>query len=323
MANAWRDSEAYILVGIEEVSGAPAKLVGVSDHLDDADLQQFVNSKTNRPIQFAYSEVDVDGFTIGVIRIPLQQRPFFLKKQFGPLQPSVVCIRRGSSTDTATPDEIHQMGESSAVSRSAPSLDLQFGDRSRRILLGPTISISRVALDPIDDNQLPIVAANPYLPGRANENYYYEMRDYVRVTRASAAVSFVVRNSSESVALDVRVEFRVSRSDDLLMLHKLPQKPLLQHDLLANISLSPHLAPKRDMTVKKVADDWHIDIYFGKIQPGADAWPRDELFVGTFADMAIVLDGTLFGDNFKPIPVRLEVVSKPTRRAMTLTDLRD
>ena len=51
-ANAFRRSDAYILVGVEEQRGARSEVVGVSTHLDDANLQQFVNSKTQAPVTF-------------------------------------------------------------------------------------------------------------------------------------------------------------------------------------------------------------------------------------------------------------------------------
>ena len=47
-ANAWRRSDAYILIGVEDIKPGRSRPVGLSKHLDDADLQQFVNAKTNR-----------------------------------------------------------------------------------------------------------------------------------------------------------------------------------------------------------------------------------------------------------------------------------
>src|SRR5260221_682459 len=46
MANAWRRIDAYILLGVNEMKGARSTVRGVTSHLADADLQQFVNSKT-------------------------------------------------------------------------------------------------------------------------------------------------------------------------------------------------------------------------------------------------------------------------------------
>ena len=49
-ANAWRRSDAFILIGVQEVKGDRSNVVEISDLLDDAAVQQFVNSKTNRPV---------------------------------------------------------------------------------------------------------------------------------------------------------------------------------------------------------------------------------------------------------------------------------
>jgi predicted HTH transcriptional regulator len=109
-ANAWRRTDAYILIGVEEVRGGRSKVVGCSSHFDDARIQQFVNSKTNRPLTFSYEVFPFEGNQLGVFHLPLQDRPIFLNKDFGKLTRSTVYIRRGSSTDCADPDEIAKMG---------------------------------------------------------------------------------------------------------------------------------------------------------------------------------------------------------------------
>ena len=51
-------------IGIKEIKGKPAQMVGIgSAHLDDASIQ-FVNSKLNRPLEFRYSEFAVAELTI-------------------------------------------------------------------------------------------------------------------------------------------------------------------------------------------------------------------------------------------------------------------
>jgi predicted HTH transcriptional regulator len=119
-ANAWRRTDAYILIGVEDVKGGRSKPVGVVAHHDDAKLQQFVNSKTNRPIAFAYEAATIDSVQVGIIRIELQERPFFLKKDYGKLKAGAVYLRRGSSTDMADPAEVHRMGAAAARDAEAP-----------------------------------------------------------------------------------------------------------------------------------------------------------------------------------------------------------
>ena len=80
-ANAWRRTDAYILIGVDEVpGGGKSTVVGISSHIDDANLQQFVSSKTQKPLTFSYQALLIEGKDVGVITIPIQERPFSLKK---------------------------------------------------------------------------------------------------------------------------------------------------------------------------------------------------------------------------------------------------
>jgi hypothetical protein len=109
-ANAFRRDDAYILLGVQDQPGGRATIIGVANHLDDASLQQLVNTKTNRPVEFSYHALTIDEKQIGIIRIPRQTRPTYLKKDFGKLHANIVYLRHGSSTSPATPDEIARMG---------------------------------------------------------------------------------------------------------------------------------------------------------------------------------------------------------------------
>jgi hypothetical protein len=109
-ANGWRHAEAYVLVGVEEVAGGRSTVVGISHHIPENDLQQFVNPKTNRPITFAYRAYPYEGKQVGIIVIPQQDRPLYLNKDYGKLKKHVVCYRQGTTTTIATPDDIARMG---------------------------------------------------------------------------------------------------------------------------------------------------------------------------------------------------------------------
>jgi hypothetical protein len=117
-AHAWRSSPASILIGVDEVKGGRSKPVGVKTQLADANLQQFVNSKTNRKIDFRYECATIDGVEVGIICIPVQSRPsFIIGKGYGGLPARTVFIRRGSSTDIADPGEIARRGEARATKK--------------------------------------------------------------------------------------------------------------------------------------------------------------------------------------------------------------
>ena len=111
MANAWKESDGYIVIGVEEEHGRAKRVCGATASLEDASLQQFVKSRTNRPVSFLVEVLPYNGVNITVITINKEQRrPIFLPKGFGQLKANVVYIRRGSSTAEAAPDEIADMG---------------------------------------------------------------------------------------------------------------------------------------------------------------------------------------------------------------------
>jgi hypothetical protein len=136
-ANASRRSDAYILIGVEELANKKGHPVGVSHHLDDAAVQQFVSFKTNRPVRFSYQAVPYKGLWLGVIHIPLQPpRPFFLLKDYAQLKTNAVYIRRNTSTDLADPDEIAAMALEDAGGQGELQRAAEQSERRGRLLEG-------------------------------------------------------------------------------------------------------------------------------------------------------------------------------------------
>ena len=146
-ANSWRRTTAYILIGVEEIKGGRSKVVGVENHLDDASLHQFVNDKTQRPVEFSYQVFPTEGTTIGVIEISSQERPTYLKKRFGELREHKVFIRDGSSTRVAKPEEIAKMGAEQVIG-GTPGFALQWADLNDRDFLPSPQTIRSIVLEP-------------------------------------------------------------------------------------------------------------------------------------------------------------------------------
>jgi len=113
-ANAWREEKGYILIGISENNGQ-GEIVGIQsdDIIDDANIQQFINSKTNKHIPFSCYSVIFEKGLVQVIEIDecASERPFYATKDFGNVKKGAVKIRRGTSTSDALPDEIVKMAE--------------------------------------------------------------------------------------------------------------------------------------------------------------------------------------------------------------------
>lgn len=174
-ANSWRRADAYILIGIQEVKGGKSNVIGITQHLEEASLQQFVNSKTNRPVSFSYEAFTFEEKQIGIIRIPIQERPIFLKRDFGKLPKDIVYIRRGSSTDIANPDEIAKMGVAIFETKQAPILDLQFAERNTKAVLGNHLNLTPEFLLTPDKSDIPeITSGYRSLLERINSDYYRE-----------------------------------------------------------------------------------------------------------------------------------------------------
>jgi len=331
MANAWRDSDAYILIGVSEVPGRIAEVVGVREHLDDAGLQQFVKAKTNRPIQFSYREFEIEGRFVGAIHVPLQRRPFFLKKDYGLLRANEVYLRRGSSTDVADADEVLAMGVSLAESQR-PSIDVQFADLQERRPLGRVFESSRAGLLPMAETDLPTVrtrsssgAYSAFATSRPNPKYWKELNECVSTTSFCEPLSFCAKNLSRTVAMDVCAKLTMRVAPSVFLLEDLPELPRRSFPsplLHGHEMLIPNSRINPDVRFEKRAGMWHIEIDFGKIQPGDTAWTGDRLLVAALESCDLTLSGKLFGDNCDPMDIEFELRFRPNVRQMSRDDLK-
>lgn len=179
IANAWRRSEAYILIGVEDVRGGRSNVYGIAaaDHLADHSLQQFVNSLTNPPVRFGYEAFGFEGKQVGIIRIEEQPRQFYLKRDYGKLKKHEVYVRRGSSTDPTKPatlDEVAQMGHGSEVvlvDRKGLDLEIDYNRRLTALLgaafnkyiqeYGPGTNVSKPS--PVPPQRFRLQAIQAYL----------------------------------------------------------------------------------------------------------------------------------------------------------------
>ena len=131
-ANSNRQQTAYILIGVEELPDKTGRIVGIPKDrfLDDAHVQQFVNSKINRSLSFrVYPIAASAGKFVQVIEIDTrrEERPFYSRKDIGVVQRGKVYIRVGSSTNEATPEQIKEMGLQEAEGKARPVVELPRG----------------------------------------------------------------------------------------------------------------------------------------------------------------------------------------------------
>ncbi|MCP5246649.1 MAG: ATP-binding protein [Burkholderiales bacterium] len=334
-ANTWRQVHAFILIGVKEIKGGRSIPIGIDTDLDDASLQQFVNSKTNRAINFSYFALMIDEVKIGVIRIPVQERPFFINKDYGCLKKNTVYIRRGSSTAEMLPDEIYDMGRSSIRDvQLLPDLKIYFADLQSRRFLGTELVFNLTLLDIPSKSEIPdfddddkyenlanAFLRNSYVPrihdNRANRDYYRELIKYYYRIKNSKRLYFALRNDSNKSINDVRVQMKVNKNSNFFYFleeSQLPSCPTKYKPyLLSPPSFADHLSKQQIRSfieIHDLGDTYQIDIAFDKIQPKQDAFCKDVIFLCATQTVSFELDVSIYGDDIpSPVTKKLSVWS--------------
>jgi len=339
-ANAWRRTEGYILIGVEEVRGGRSNVIGIpeSDHLDDHALQQFVNNLTNQPVRFRYEALGFEGKQVGVITIEEQTRPFYLKRDYGKLRKDEVYVRRGSSTDpqkAASIEEIAQM----RIGWGHPSAELTvaLAPADRDVSLGATTSWdAEFCQMPNNLPELPAPAhpllgniealANP--TSRWNEKYYRDLALYEFCRRAFRPIRIVVANIGQVAAKNVRVQLLIPTNIGTMPRYpsQIPEKPKQRVSLLDN-SVLKGIRPivRRDpgeVTINKDKELFRIEIDCRDLQPGRQIW-SDIFYISKRTSGELALSGLVYADNLpqpKQIALTISVTVKDT--TMTFEELR-
>ncbi|MCM8620316.1 MAG: ATP-binding protein [Candidatus Accumulibacter sp.] len=105
IANASVLSYGFIFYGVDP--RRPDPLVGITRPYDDARLQQLVQGKLEPIPSFLYYEVSAGPKTVGVIQVaPSKKRPYIIRVDIGRIRKGQIVIRRGSSTDGVTLDDL-------------------------------------------------------------------------------------------------------------------------------------------------------------------------------------------------------------------------
>lgn len=329
-ANAWRRSDAFILIGVEEVKGGRHRVVGVEHHLEDASLQQLVNSKTQRPIDFSYVAINHQDNQIGIIHIPVQQRPFYLKKSFGGLQPNVVYLRRGSSTAIADPDEIFRMGHvDGGVGPAEPSLALQFTDPFTQTMVGTSVQLDlEILAVPSELRTRPIPPSSLFRPEvistaiGGNPRYHEEAIEFLEETSLLKPLGLCLANLSGIPARDVNVEIMGPENEPILLVDasKYPRKP--SRSLIDPGRFSTIAVPNQMIAVRRHGAQRRVVAEFGKILPKETVWSDSVFYVGAIKSCQLAFKAHIYAENLSsPLIIPMDVAIRTVTRPMTQTDL--
>lgn len=301
-ANAYRDGPAYILIGFKEDLPRQAKVVGLSaaGAIDDSRLQQFVNEKLNKKLEFRYEEGMFKGSHVAVISIPKQQRPFYLKKDFGKLHKNEVYVRRGSSTGIAEPDEIVTMG---VLVREKANVALKFMNELNEPL---PHEFDRVFLNfptnlPNMVRQQNMFSINT-LPD--NRDYYREFATFLAARDRLILSRVVLTNRSDFPLGDVHIEISIScppgESADLYRADDVPDEPSKTY--FPRLGL--HEAHRR-MTIDDHGVVPVVHIGLGTVRPGQTVRAEEALAVVPSAPGAYSIQARIFANEI-PAPMLVE-----------------
>ena len=327
-ANSWRRSDAYILIGVEEVRGGRSIVRGISKQLLNRNLQQFVHSKTNKALSFSYEELQVEGHLVASITIPLQDRPFYLRSDYGRLRSNAVYVRRGDSTGEAPPDEIMKMGQV-PLAADNPALNLEFADLENRQRSGKEIVLKAIKFElprSIPDygeatNHPGLLAMPVSIATTQNHAYLREVAEYLADYGMFQRVGFALENSSTAAAISVVL--RIQFHSELLIIRDeddMPEKPA--RNPLTRVFL-PARGPQTGVRVSQRGDFYDVRIEFGTIQPGITEFSGAPIFIGVSESFDVTVDAILSGDNIKiPISHQIRFTSELEERKLTLAELR-
>lgn len=332
MANASRGVAGYILIGVEEIRGGRSKIVGVQDHLDDADLHQLINSKTQRPVEFSYYPFSYKGSDIGVIEIPVQDRFLYLTQDYGKLRENVVYIRDGSSTRTATPDEVIEMS-----APKPPMLDLDWADFANAGGVRSPYTVHSLILEPLLDEDTFQPAPPPTqnwhginLPAlstsRPNPEYSKELILYTFYKALFKPLGLSVHNKSGVTGKRIRFEGSIAKRDGFTVVDHLPEFPRKEIDNfpVTDITSLVNSKDSKEPTME-LSDDakcWNIHVEFGDIRPAEQILTYDALWFGSGDSQDVRLEGRLLGDNLsEPIKCKLDLRFEIECRPMSISDV--
>ena len=310
-SNAWRRSEAYILIGVEEVVGGQSEVVGIekSQHLDDHSLQQFVNAKSNTPINFHYSAFNYEGKQVGIFKIEEQNRPVYLKADYGKLKKNEVYVRRGSSTDPtkpALPEEISRMGVKEKSSDAELTLEL-LGHGKEANLNSQFLNLpDRTILPDYSDGSTSNFNALTY----CNYNYYRDFAEFLLSQNFFKSLKFLIKNSGESPAQNVRVEVTFKRKNCIVVENidkiEMPETKSFPSSQFKSIKSVFHKNPG-DIDLHENEDNYFIEIDIGDLQPGRSI-NSEEIYLGMRISGSCRISCSIFSDSLSE-PIKCELIT--------------
>ena len=262
-ANSFRKMPAYIIIGVDEEPSGIGSICGIREDevIDDAKLQEFINSKTNRRIPFsAYPFRTAAGKILQVIELDvcIVWRPYYLKKRFASLNYNDVWMRIGSSSHVASPDDIAAMGRAAFEAENTPYIKTTLLSEN-----GDTNYLTSVdIISSVEERANSSWRETATLFGGSDSDCYKWLRSVV----SKLHLRLEAENVSHVNAEDLRCECKLICEDGCVVEGKAPISGNRQSylDAVSHVSVSR----KSNNLRPKERDDCAADLYFDVLHDG-------------------------------------------------------
>jgi hypothetical protein len=337
LANADTGRVGFILIGAEENRGGRAMIHGVTSHLNDHDLQQFVNTKTHRPLRFSYEVVPCDGLHLGVISVPVQDGYFYLKNHFGKLCRNIVYYRLGSSTAEKTPDDLLRRGKEISTKDDLPRLELEFAHIKRPGLiggssvtegLGTTAKVTtRYSKDLSDAEIAQLAPPPPKLASSENHEYFKAFSKFAVFAYGLAPLGFRLINTGEATAIGIHVRLRVKSNGELVVLPEgsYPTRPIYLYKVRKGVEpIASHDRPSlKDVIIKKEGSELEIEWDISKALPHLPIFSEGVFFTWS-RNSTIEFESTIYAENIKqPTQSTMTVIIETIQKNLTVEEVQE
>jgi hypothetical protein len=135
-ANAHRDQDAYLLIGVKDQGMGKDRVVDISSlNLDDAKFRDIIRAYTSLPVEYEFSTAEVFGKRIGVFKMPPSNKRFhFVARDYMLEQKKLLLegqgwIREGAQNRSLNGHDSQQLKEQT-LKKIGVRLEIKFDDES-------------------------------------------------------------------------------------------------------------------------------------------------------------------------------------------------
>lgn len=150
IANSSALSPGFIFYGVDQHLADP--VLGITKPYDDSRIQQLVQGKLEPIPEFLYYEVYRGPKIVAVIQVaPSKKRPFIIREDVGRIRKGQIVIRRGSSTDGVTLNDLAEFFYGQHSQYFADELHQRGLDVQRQQVLNETLAELRRGAERTED----------------------------------------------------------------------------------------------------------------------------------------------------------------------------